>query len=105
MDFERIEFEKKDNLIKQVAKMYCSCELYTDIHGVFHVGDKVSHYFEVKHRVEHALRKLYDYQIQIIRKEYLGNYRKNWYIEFYDDTTFYECKERSMNAFLHALYG
>ncbi|MDQ0359715.1 MG284/MPN403 family protein [Breznakia pachnodae] len=105
MDFERIEFKKKDNLIKQVANMYRSCELHTDICGVFQVGDQVSHYFEVKHQVDCALRKLCDYQIQIIRKEYLGHYRKNWYIEFYDDATFYECKERSMNAFLHALYG
>ena len=106
MNFEAIEFERKDNLVKQVAKMYQGCGLHLDIHGVFQVGEKqVHHCFEVKNRVEQALRKLCDYQIQIIKKEYLGNYRKNWYIEFYDDTTFYECKNRSINAFLHALYG
>jgi len=105
MDFKTIEFSKKDSLIKQVAKMYKNSILHEEVHGVFQVGEQINHCLEVKHRVDCALKKLCDYQVQIIRKEYLGVSRKNWYIEYYDDATFKECKVRSMDAFLHALYG
>ncbi|MDL2276401.1 MULTISPECIES: hypothetical protein [unclassified Breznakia] len=107
MDFERLAFEKKDELLKQVGKMYRYSELSLELNKGFCVKEDKNLYscLEIKHRIDIALKQLCDYQVQIIRKEYIEDNRKNWYLQWYHDKEFRVCKERSMNALLHALYG
>lgn len=107
MDFEKIQYSKKYDLLKQIGKMYRNCEINIEINEGFLIKEKPNLYkcVQVKGRVDVALRQLSNIEAFIIRKEFLENTSKHWYLDYFKEYDYDALQQKVANKFLHALYG
>lgn len=107
MKFEEIQYQKKDNLLKQIGKMYRNCESNIEVNEGFLIKENTRLYkcVQVKGRVDIALRHLSNVEALIIRKAFLEKTRQYWYLDYFKECDYESLQKKVVDKFLYSLYG
>lgn len=67
--------------------------------------DKYLYYYSLQLKIDSILEKLdWDASVFMKKEFFCGNYRNDWWINYYSRSTYYRLKKKFMEMFLRLLY-
>ena len=114
-----LTFKDKENIIRRYGDEYKKSKLietkglellqqdivkekeYTYINDV----GKYQYYYGLQNKIDNILEKMDFEDANFIKKEFLvGNYKTNWWMNYFSRSTYYRIKKKTMEKFMELLY-